>query len=137
MILTRWTAVLSAGRNRLPPTSGLANCAARRQVRCQSTKEQTPTARASPADEPSAQRNDADARRQALPSGDAAAAFAIDYELTAWWCPECEKSYCGEHWQHWAVYDPDYGSSLDYIQGWCPQGARTQAGGLDRDHAPH
>jgi hypothetical protein len=65
---------------------------------------------------------DADTLRRALARGDAAGAFAINYELTPWWCPECEKSYCGEHWSHWAVDDPDYASWLDHVQGWCPHG---------------
>ena len=65
---------------------------------------------------------EADALRHALGRGDAAEAYAIDYELAPWWCPECEKSYCGEHWEHSAVYDQDCASWLEYIQGRCPQG---------------
>jgi hypothetical protein len=64
-------------------------------------------------------KTDADSLRHALGRGDAAAAFAIDYQLTPWWCPECRESYCHEHSnvksRRW--WDPD--SPTD---GTCPQG---------------
>jgi peptidoglycan hydrolase-like protein with peptidoglycan-binding domain len=69
---------------------------------------------------------DAESLRRALTFADPAAVFAIDYELMPWWCPQCETSYCGEHWDHWAIYDPDQPSWLESIHGICPKGHRRK-----------
>jgi hypothetical protein len=60
--------------------------------------------------------------RPALTAGDAAAIYDLDSELAAWWCPECKKSYCGDHWLRWDLFDEDDPSWHDSIRGRCPEG---------------
>lgn len=60
------------------------------------------------------------AMRHALRDTDAAALFAVDLELAPFWCPQCERSYCGEHWMRWSVFDDD--GWHDSIRGRCPHG---------------
>ena len=51
--------------------------------------------------------------------GDAAALFALDPELAPFFCPECETTYCGEHWR---PYDVFADGLHDSIRGACPLG---------------
>jgi hypothetical protein len=57
---------------------------------------------------------------EAVAAEDSAALFAIDLELTPWWCPTCERTYCGDHWLRWDTFD-DEGFHED-IRGRCPEG---------------
>jgi hypothetical protein len=50
---------------------------------------------------------------------DAAALHAIDPELAPFYCPECERSYCGAHWRREDVFEGDF---HDSIRGTCPEG---------------
>jgi hypothetical protein len=54
--------------------------------------------------------------------GDAAGLYALDPELTPFYCPRCDASYCGEHWVRWDVFDDDEPTWRDSIRGTCPQG---------------
>ena len=58
--------------------------------------------------------------RDAVAAEDSAALYAIDLELTPWWCPTCECAYCGDHWLRWDTFD-DEGFHED-IRGSCPEG---------------
>jgi hypothetical protein len=60
--------------------------------------------------------------RAALAAGDAASLYDLDPELASWWCPECQKSYCGDHWVRWDVFDEDDPNWHDSIRGRCPDG---------------
>jgi hypothetical protein len=53
---------------------------------------------------------------------DAAAVYQLDPELAPWWCPACRRSYCGDHWQRWDVFDEQDPSWHDSIRGRCPEG---------------
>ena len=67
------------------------------------------------------QKLDADATervRRALAKG-ARALYELDLEYAPFFCPECETSYCGDHWQRWDVFEGDW---HDSIQGRCPRG---------------
>ena len=55
----------------------------------------------------------------AIAGGDTAAVFAVDPEFAPWWCPECKRIYCGDHWHRWDVFDDGF---HDSIRGRCPQG---------------
>jgi hypothetical protein len=35
-------------------------------------------------------------------------------------CPVCDKCYCGTHWKRWDVFDDD--GWHDSIRGACPEG---------------
>jgi hypothetical protein len=50
---------------------------------------------------------------------DAAALYALDPELAPFYCPECERSYCGAHWLREDIFDGDF---HDSIRGTCPEG---------------
>jgi hypothetical protein len=50
---------------------------------------------------------------------DAAALYALDPELAPFYCPECERSYCGAHWRREDVFEGDF---HDSIRGTCPDG---------------
>lgn len=54
----------------------------------------------------------------AVHAGNAAALHALDPEWTPFWCRHCDRSYCGEHWDPYPVYD----WGLDYYRGRCPAG---------------
>jgi hypothetical protein len=58
----------------------------------------------------------------AISEHDAAALFALDLEFVPFYCPQCNANYCGDHWDHWLVFDDDMPSWLDSIRGICPQG---------------
>src|SRR4051794_10989308 len=48
--------------------------------------------------------------RDLLERGDVAGLYARDPELTPFWCPDCERSYCGESWQPRIVFDDETGA---------------------------
>jgi hypothetical protein len=51
--------------------------------------------------------------------GNAAALFALDFELAPFYCPQCDRSYCGAHWNTTDVFEGDVHNS---IRGTCPNG---------------
>jgi hypothetical protein len=51
---------------------------------------------------------------------DAAALYALDPELAPFFCPECRRTYCGDHWETRDVFDDD--GFHDSIRGTCPEG---------------
>jgi hypothetical protein len=50
---------------------------------------------------------------------DAAALYALDPEFAPFYCPECERTYCGEHWRTEDVFADGFHES---IRGTCPEG---------------
>jgi hypothetical protein len=50
---------------------------------------------------------------------DAAALYALDFELAPFYCADCRHTYCGEHWRREDVFDGDL---HDGIRGTCPEG---------------
>lgn len=58
--------------------------------------------------------------RQHISAGDARALHTIDLELAPFFCPVCDKCYCGGHWKRWDVFDDD--GWHDSIRGACPEG---------------
>ena len=58
----------------------------------------------------------------AVAAGDAAAVFAVDPELAPFYCPECDASYCGDHWERWDVFDEELPAWHESIRGRCPRG---------------
>jgi hypothetical protein len=55
----------------------------------------------------------------AVNANDASALFELDREFAPFWCPECEATYCAQHYVHWDVYDDGF---FDCIRGTCPNG---------------
>lgn len=68
------------------------------------------------------ERDELVALRAALGADDAGALFALDLELAPFYCPACDATYCGEHWQRWDVFDDDEETWHDSIRGRCPHG---------------
>ncbi len=60
--------------------------------------------------------------RAALVGDDARALHALDVELAPFYCPDCDATYCGEHWVRWDVFDDDDPTWHDSIRGRCPHG---------------
>jgi hypothetical protein len=52
--------------------------------------------------------------------GHARALHALDFELAPFYCPPCDRVYCGEHWRRFDVFDDD--GFHDSIRGTCPTG---------------
>ena len=50
---------------------------------------------------------------------DTEALYTIDSELAPWWCPRCERIYCGSHWRQRTRFDDWF---YDCTDGTCPQG---------------
>jgi hypothetical protein len=50
----------------------------------------------------------------------AKALYNCDHEFAPFFCPICDRCYCGEHWRRWDVFDED--GWHDSIRGVCPQG---------------
>ena len=48
--------------------------------------------------------------------------FALDLELTPFYCLECDRCYCGDHWIWWSEFDEDAPMFRDCIRGRCPSG---------------
>lgn len=57
-----------------------------------------------------------------LAEGRADAAFGLDPEFAPFYCSACARSYCGDHWDRWDVFDEDVPDWHDSIRGRCPQG---------------
>jgi hypothetical protein len=51
--------------------------------------------------------------------GDARALYELDLELAPFYCPRCDRSYCGEHWASADVFED---GMHDSIRGTCPEG---------------
>ncbi|MGH3973945.1 MAG: hypothetical protein ACRDS9_11580 [Pseudonocardiaceae bacterium] len=49
---------------------------------------------------------------------DAAALFAVDRTWVPFYCRDCDRSFCGEHWNLKATFDWGF----DYYSGTCPVG---------------
>ena len=60
--------------------------------------------------------------RRILAVRDACALHAFDLEYAPFYCPACNASYCGDHWETWDVFDEDDPSWHDSIRGRCPHG---------------
>jgi hypothetical protein len=58
----------------------------------------------------------------ALAARDLPAIFALESQLTPFWCPTCGASYCSEHWDWWDVWDDEWTAWRDSVRGRCPQG---------------
>ena len=58
----------------------------------------------------------------ALAARDIPTVFALEPELTPFWCPACGVSYCSEHWDWWDVWDEELATWRDSVRGSCPQG---------------
>jgi hypothetical protein len=57
--------------------------------------------------------------RSALENHGARGLFEVDPEYAPFCCPDCDASYCGDHWQRRDAFDGDL---HDEIRGRCPQG---------------
>ena len=55
--------------------------------------------------------------REAIAS--ASGLHALDPELAPFYCPDCERSYCGDHWRREDVFEGDFHEA---IRGTCPVG---------------
>ena len=51
--------------------------------------------------------------------GSARALFELDFELAPFYCPACDRSYCGDHWHASDVFEDGV---HDGIRGTCPEG---------------
>ena len=51
--------------------------------------------------------------------GSARALYELDFELVPFYCPACDRSYCGEHWSATDVFEDGV---HDSIRGTCPEG---------------
>jgi hypothetical protein len=51
--------------------------------------------------------------------GNAAVLYALDPELAPFYCVDCHRTYCGDHWRREDVFDGDF---HDCIRGTCPVG---------------
>ncbi len=58
--------------------------------------------------------------RAALADGSALRVYEVDRELAPFYCPQCDASFCGEHWHTWDVFDDE--GFHDQIRGRCPLG---------------
>lgn len=62
------------------------------------------------------------ALRDALGRGDVGRIHALDPEWAPFYCPRCEKSYCGACWRTSLVFDPEWPAWLEEQRGVCPAG---------------
>jgi hypothetical protein len=58
-----------------------------------------------------------------LERADAQAFYDRNRELAPFWCPACQLTYCGDHWQQQTKFDDGF---FDEIVGTCSQGHRRQ-----------
>jgi hypothetical protein len=58
----------------------------------------------------------------ALKNNDPGTLFRMDFEYAPFYCPECNRCYCSDHWKYWIIYDEEEPSYFDYIKGICPKG---------------
>jgi hypothetical protein len=54
---------------------------------------------------------------------DAQGIYDRNRELAPFWCPACQLTYCGDHWQQQTKFDDGF---FDEIVGTCSQGHRRQ-----------
>lgn len=66
----------------------------------------------------SSQVNDLAATIQAVRTIDAAALHALDQTWVPFYCPECGRSFCAEHWE----LTPKFNWGFDHYSGTCPVG---------------
>ena len=64
----------------------------------------------------------AEPMRSVLLAADVPALFHLNFELTPFYCPTCEASYCSDHWDWWDVWDEEWTSWRDSVRGRCPHG---------------
>ncbi len=60
----------------------------------------------------------------ALRTRDIRTLHQTDFELTPFYCPECDACYCGDHFLRWDVFEEDMPMFHDCIMGCCPEGHR-------------
>jgi hypothetical protein len=60
--------------------------------------------------------------REAIEHADVRRLFELNFELTPFYCPRCDASYCSDHWDWWDVWDDDLPSWRDSVRGRCPHG---------------
>ncbi len=60
--------------------------------------------------------------RAALAERDVPRIFAFELELTPFYCPTCDASYCSDHWDWWDVWDDEWVAWRDSVRGRCPHG---------------
>ena len=58
--------------------------------------------------------------RHAIDKRNARVLHSLDKEVACFFCPQCNMSYCGEHWLTRDVFDDD--GFHDSIRGTCPKG---------------
>jgi hypothetical protein len=64
----------------------------------------------------------AEALQDALARADAIGLLLLDPSWAPFYCVECQKSYCGECWRTWEVFDDDFPDWVDQVRGVCPEG---------------
>jgi hypothetical protein len=62
--------------------------------------------------------------RAILAARDACGLRAFDAEWGAFYCPDCDRSYCADHWHFDVRYDDDFPGWYDCTYGTCPAGHR-------------
>ena len=55
------------------------------------------------------------------PHPDPADLYRIRWEFASFYCPDCQRSYCDQHWTTQTRYDDGF---YDQTIGWCPNGHR-------------
>ena len=60
--------------------------------------------------------------RAALASRDAPTLLRLYHDLTPFYCPDCDASYCSDHWHWWDVWDDEIPHWHDSVRGRCPGG---------------
>ena len=64
----------------------------------------------------------AEALRDALPRGDVRWIHLLDEEWAPFFCPRCDRVYCGQCWRTSLVFDPEWRDWLEETRGVCPAG---------------
>ena len=54
-----------------------------------------------------------------LESHDLAAGYRLQANAFPGYCPDCKRSYCGDHWRLWTLADEGW---FEGFAAWCPQG---------------
>lgn len=70
------------------------------------------------------ERSDPHALVKAVNSGSASAVYDLDEEWAPFYCPECDRSYCKNHWFVNIEFDDDFPGWYDCAYGTCPEGHR-------------
>jgi hypothetical protein len=58
----------------------------------------------------------------AIASADPAALYAVEPLWAPFYCSECERVYCHEHWQFRLVFDEEWTDWYEETVGTCPRG---------------